>query len=51
MKFEAACPSKIVLFVDHIGLVGVTVAVTVGCTSAFVASFDVAQRRVAWIPP
>ena len=46
MKFEAACPSKIVLVVDHIGLVGVTV----GCTSASVASFDVAQRRLAlWV--
>jgi len=43
MKFESACPSKIVLVVDHIGLVGVTV----GCTSASVASFDVAQRRLA----
>ena len=46
MKFEAARPSKVVLVVDHIGLVWLTV----GCRSAFVASFDVAQRRLAlWV--
>jgi hypothetical protein len=43
MTFEAASPSKIAPVVDSIGLVWLTV----GCRSAFVASFDVAQRRLA----
>ena len=44
MKSEAARPFKIRLVVDHIGLV----RLTIGSRNAFVPSFDVAERRLAF---